>query len=80
MLGHFCLAKLKLSSLLNKVQFTFEVVPCLILGLFRQFFTGVHQFWPSITKGWVGERWGVGREVAKPPVKDMGPPVTLRWS
>ena len=27
-----------LSNLLNKIQFTFEVVPCLILGLFRQFF------------------------------------------
>ena len=27
-----------LSNLLNKTQFTFEVVPCLILGLFRRFF------------------------------------------
>ena len=27
-----------LSNLLNKIQFTFEVVPCLILGLFRRFF------------------------------------------
>ena len=33
-----------LSNLLNKIQFTFEVVPCLILGLFRRFFEGVHQF------------------------------------
>ena len=28
----------KLASLLNKIQFTFEVVPCLILSLFRRFF------------------------------------------
>ena len=27
-----------LSNLLNKTQFTIEVVPCLILGLFRRFF------------------------------------------
>ena len=27
-----------LSNLLNKIQFTCEVVPCLILGLFRRFF------------------------------------------
>ena len=27
-----------LSNLLNKIQFTFEVVPCLISGLFRRFF------------------------------------------
>ena len=27
-----------LSNLLNKIQFTFEVVPYLILGLFRQVF------------------------------------------
>ena len=39
-----------LSNLLNKVQFTCEVVPCLILGLFRRFFTDVHQFWPSVTR------------------------------
>ena len=26
------------SNLLNKIQFTFKVVPCLILGLFRRFF------------------------------------------
>ena len=28
----------ELSNLLNKIQFTFEVVPCLILSLFRRFF------------------------------------------
>ena len=32
------LSRTGLSNLLNKIQFTFEVVPCLILGLFRQFF------------------------------------------
>ena len=44
-----------LSNLLNKIQFTFEVVPCLILG---DFFTGVRQFWPRVTRGWVGKRRG----------------------
>ena len=69
MLGCFCLAELDL----NKIQFTFEVVPCLILGLFRQFFRGVHQFWPSITREWVRRRQGgegvvgVGRKEAKTP-------------
>ena len=31
-------SRTKLSNLLNKIQFTFEVVPCLILSLFRRFF------------------------------------------
>ena len=47
-----------LSNLLNKIQFTFEVVPCLILGFSDDFFTGVHQFWPRVTRGWVGGRRG----------------------
>ena len=39
MLGCFCLAELDLrSNPLNKIQFTFEGVPCLILGLVRRFF------------------------------------------
>ena len=75
MLGRFGLAEPDLVvNLLNKIQFTFEVVPCLILGLFRRFFTGVHQFWPSVTRGWVGGRREgagkggvVGRDVAKAP-------------
>ena len=38
----------------------------MILGHFRSFFEGAHQFWDSILRGWVGGRqgWGVGREVA----------------
>ena len=56
-----------LSNLLNKIQFTFEVVPCLILSLFRQFFEGVHQFQPRVTRGWVGgRRGGVGRRLKLP--------------
>ena len=55
-------------NLLNKIQFTFEVVPCWILGLFRQFFEGVHQFSPSVTRdGRVGGEGGMGREEEKPP-------------
>ena len=46
--------------------FTFEVVPCLILS---DFFEGVHQFQPRVTRGWVG-----GREEAKAPqVNTRGP-------
>ena len=48
-----------LSNLLNKIQFTFEAVPCLILGLFRQFF---HRCASGGREG-----WGVGREEEKPP-------------
>ena len=69
MLGRFCL--------LNKIQFTFEVAPCLISGLFRQFFRGVHQFNPSITRGWVGggegrggQGWGGRRKTSQ--VKTQG--------
>ena len=87
MLGRFCSAEPDLASnLLNKIQFTFKVVPCLISD---NFFTGVHQFWPSITRGecvggregqvGVGDgRWG-GRW-QNPPNEDTGPPVTPRWS
>ena len=57
------------SNLLNKIQFTFEVVPCWILGLFRQFFEGVHQFLPSVTRdgrvGGEGGAGGMGKEVEK---------------
>ena len=67
------------SNLLNKIQFTFEVVPCLILSLSDDFFEGVHQFQPRVTRGWVGG-WevgrgeGVGREEAKAPqVNIRGP-------
>ena len=61
------------------IQFTFEVVPCLILGLFRRFF----QWCPSILaqqyKGWVsgrqvkvGKGGGVEREEATLFVKTRG--------
>ena len=51
------------------------------------FFTGVHQFRPSVTRGWVGG-WregagrggGLGRAEEKPPDEDTGPPVAPRWS
>ena len=54
-----------LSNLLNQIQFTFEVVPCLILGLFRQFFSQVYiNFGQALQEGgWAGggEGWvGVG--------------------
>ena len=67
MLGHFCLTELDLAShLLYKIQFTFEVVPCLILSLFRQVF----QRCVSI----LAQRYkGVGREEARAPqVKTRG--------
>ena len=60
-----------LSNLLNKIRFTFEVVPCLILGLFRRFFHRCASILAQSYKG-VGERevgrgGGVGREVEKAP-------------
>ena len=42
-----------LSNLLNKIQFTFEVVPCFY------FFEGKHQFQTRVTRELVGGR-GVG--------------------
>ena len=68
-----------LSNLLNKIQFTFEAVPCLILGLFRRFFRRCASILAQCYEGgWVGGRrggWGggVGREEEKPPqVKTRG--------
>ena len=43
------------SNLLNKIQFTFEVVPCLISGLFRRFFRRCAPILVQCYKG-----WGVG--------------------
>ena len=68
-----------LSNLLNKMQFTFEVVPCLILGLFRQFLKVCINFGPVLQVGWVGGRRegqvrvGGGEEGGKKPqVKTQG--------
>ena len=72
-----------LSNLLNKIQFTFEVVPCLILGLFRRFFRRCASILAQCYEGgggWEGRGgeggvgWGgVGREEEKPPqVKTRG--------
>ena len=55
------------SNLLNKIQFTFEVVPCLILGLFRRFFRRCASILAQCNEG-VG-----GREEENPPqVKTRG--------
>ena len=57
-----------LSNLLNKIQFTFEVVPCLILGLFRRFFQRRASILAQCYEGGVGgrEEGRVGREEEKP--------------
>ena len=60
-----------LSNLLNKIQFTCEVVPCLILGLFRRFFRRcasiLAQYYEGVG-GWEGGgEGGAGREEEKPP-------------
>ena len=46
-----------LSNLLNKIQFTFEAVPCLILGLFRRFFQRCASILAQCFE-WVGGRRG----------------------
>ena len=57
-----------LSNLLNKIQFTFEVVPCLILGLFRRFFRRRASILTQCYEGVGGREEGrVGREEEKPP-------------
>ena len=69
MLGHFCLVEL---DLVNKIQFTFEVVPCLILGLYRRFFRRcvsiLSQRYERMS-GWE-EGWGGRRK--SPQVKTQG--------
>ena len=51
------------SNLLNTIQFTFEVVPCLILGLFRRFFRRCASILAQCYEGgggWVGGEGRVG--------------------
>ena len=76
-----------LSNLLNKIQFTFEVVPCLILGLFRRFFHRCASILAQSYKGVGGwEAGGAGRGGGGEgggksyPGEDTGPPVAPRWS
>ena len=71
------------SNLLNKIQFTFEVVPCLILSLFRRFFRRCAPISAQIYEGvggWeAGRGGGVGREEAKAPqVNIRGPELPTR--
>ena len=62
-----------LSNLLNKIQFTFEVVPCLILGLFRRFFSKVCINFSPVLRGGGWEEGEEGKEEEKPPqVKTRG--------
>ena len=58
-----------LSNLLNKIQFTFEVVPCLILGLFRQFF---HRCASILAQSYKEVGIGVGKEVGIGVGKEVG--------
>ena len=56
-----------LNNLLNKIQFIFEVVPCLVLGLFRQFFRKCASILAQFYEGVGGrEEGGVGRDEKKP--------------
>ena len=57
MLGRFCLAELDLRSIKYKIQFTFEVVPCLILGLLDDFSQVCINFSPALQGG----GWEAGR-------------------
>ena len=72
-----------LSNLLNKMQFTFEVVPCLILSLFRRFFKRCASILAQRYKevgGCMGKGGGWGERWQKPSGEDTGPSVALRWS
>ena len=61
MLGRLCLVELySLINILNLIWYSLEFVTCLILGHFRSFFEGVHQFWASVAKGVGGWEVGVG--------------------
>ena len=66
-------SRTELSNLLNKIQFTFEVVPCLILGLSDDFLKVCINFGPVLQgSGWMGGgegqvKVGSGREEAKNP-------------
>ena len=48
-------------DLLNKIQFTFEVVPCLISGLFRRFFRRCASILAQCYEGVGGWEGRVGR-------------------
>ena len=67
------------ANLLNKILFTFEVVPCLILGLFRRFFHRCASILAQSYKGvggWeAGRGGGWGGRWKKLPGEDTGPPV-----
>ena len=60
------LSRTVLIDVLNLIYYSLEFVTCLILGHFRLFFEGAHQFWASVLRGWAGGRQGRGvwREVA----------------
>ena len=66
------------SNLFNIIQFIFEVVPCLISGLFRQFFRRCASILAQCYEGVGGGEGRVGggeggREEEKPPqVKTQG--------
>ena len=57
-----------LSNLLNKILFTFEVVPCLIFSLFTRFFRRCASILAQCYKGVGG--W---QEAKAPQVKTRGP-------
>ena len=58
----FLFSRTELNNLLNKIQFTFEVVSCLILGLSNDFLKVWINFSPALQGGgWVGgQEMGIG--------------------
>ena len=55
-------SRIGLSNLLNKIQFTFEVIPCLLLGLFRRFFRRCASILAQCYEGVGGREEGRGGE------------------
>ena len=54
------ISRIVLIDILNLIYYSLEFVTCLILGHFRSFFEGAHQFWASVLRGWVEGRQGRG--------------------
>ena len=57
------LSRIVLIDILNLIYYSLEfviIIPARFLAISGRFFEGMHQFWASILRGWVGGRQGRG--------------------